>query len=121
MTSTTTGASQRMRLAIATAVTGVVLATGVSVASLVGWVRPAQAFTNTQPSLTASASATPQVVLVPIAPVTTSAQPLATNAVTGAVSSNGPSTAAGALVSSRHTNSDRSEAARVPHGERDDD
>jgi hypothetical protein len=120
----TTGVSRRTGLAIATAVTGLVLAAGVSVAGLVGWVRPAQAVTDTVPaSAPAPSSMTaPQVVLVPVAPVTTPAQPPATSAsLAGAMTSDGPSTASGALVASRHTERDRSEGARLPHGERDDD
>jgi hypothetical protein len=108
----TTGVSKRMGLAIATAVTGVVVAAGVSLASLVGWVRPAQAVSNTVPAntlvatgLSADTSATPQIVLVPIAPVTTSAQPPATIAsLAGSVSSN-----------------QTSEHRQEPHGVRDDD
>lgn len=106
MVSTTSGISRRMGLAIATAVTGLVLAAGVSVASLAGWVRPAQAVTDTQSSIMESISATPQVVLVPLAPVTATAQAPATSA-----------NLAGALTSTAH----QSESARVPHRERDDD
>jgi hypothetical protein len=106
MASTTSGVSRRMGLAVTTAVTGVVLAAGVSVASLAGWVRPAQAVTDTQSNIMQSASATPQVVLVPIAPVTATAQPPATSA-----------NLAGALTSTAR----QSESTRVPHRERDDD
>ena len=129
MASKTTGISRRMGLAIATAVSGLVLAGGASVASLVGWIGPAQAVTSTvqastreQASLSADTFATPQVVLVPIAPMATSTQPPATGATFGrAETSKGPSTASGALVASRHAEDGRSEGARVPHGERDDD
>ncbi len=47
MASSSTGISPRMGLAIASAVTGLVLAGGASVASLVGWIGPVQAVTNT--------------------------------------------------------------------------
>ena len=79
MASNNTGISRRMGVAIATAVTGLVLAGGASVASLVGWIGPAQAVTSTaqastpeQASLSATTFATPHVVLVPIAPMATS-------------------------------------------------
>jgi hypothetical protein len=119
-----------MGLAIATAVTGLVLAGGASVASLVGWIGPAHAVTSTvqantseQASLSANTFATPQVVLVPIAPMaTTSAQLPATGAsLAGAETSNGPSTATGVFVASRHTEDARSQSGRMPRGERDDD
>lgn len=130
MTSNSTGISRRMGLAIATAVTGLVLAGGASVGSLVGWIGPALAVTSTvqastpeQASLSASTLATPQVVLVPIAPMaTTSAQVPATGAsLASAETSNGPSTATELLVGSRHTEEGRSQSGRIPRGERDDD
>ena len=129
MASNNKGILRRLGLAIATAVTGLVLAGGASVASLVGWIGSAQAVTSTvqastpeQASLSANTFATPQVVLVPIAPLATSAQLPATDVtLASAETSNRPSTATGAFVASRHTEDGRSEGARVPHGERDDD
>jgi hypothetical protein len=125
MPSTSSGVSPRMGLAIATAVTGLVLATGVSVGSLVGWVRPAQLVTETvaasapvQTSWMADTSATPQVVLVPIAPVSASAQSPVGNA---RLAGGALSTASEVLGASRHTDRNRSESPRAIHGERDDD
>ena len=124
MASNSSGISRRMALAIATAVTGLVLAGGVSVVSLVGWIGPAQPATDTvQASATeqASLSAT-QVVLVPIAPVTTSAQQPPTGvSLARAETTTRPSTAEGAFGASRHTENGRPEGSRVRHGERDDD
>jgi hypothetical protein len=129
MASSTQGISRGMGMAVATAVTGVVLAGGVSVASLAGWIGPAQAVSNRlqasapeQTNLLANTSATPQVVLVPIAPVTTSAQqPATTVSLAGAETTARPSIAGGAFGTWRHTEDGRSEGARVPHEERADD
>ena len=127
MTSSTTGIPRRIGMAIATAVTGLVLAAGVSIASLVGWIGPAEAVSTTvqanapeQASLPANTVATPQVVLVPIAPVT-ARQPATTVSLAGAEITTRPSTAGGPFGASRHTEDGRSEGARVWHGERDDD
>ena len=129
MAANSTAISRRMGLAIATAVTGLVLAGGASVASLVGLIGPAEAVTSTvqastpEPaSLSANTFVKPQVVLVPIAPLATYAQlPAAGATLVGAETSNPPSTASGALVQPRHAEDGRSEGARMAHGERDDD
>ncbi len=129
MASSRTGISGRTGLAIAAAITGLTLAGGVSVASLVGWIRPALPATDTlqasvleQVSVPANTQATPQVVLVPVAPVTTSAQQAPTAvSVPGAELTSGRSTDAGAFVASRQVERSRSDGARVPHAERDDD
>lgn len=129
MASSTTGVSQRMAMATAAAITGLVLAGGISIATVAGWVRPAQTVNETaqtsppgQASLPAVTSTSPHVVLVPIAPAATSAQPPAAGASVGGVEASiGPSTAAGAFVASRHTERARSEGGTALYGERDDD
>jgi hypothetical protein len=77
MQPTSTAFSPRLGLAIAAGVTGLLLAGGITVATLVGWVQPAQSAAvsvqSAQPAATSanlsdSAVAAPQVVLVPVMP-----------------------------------------------------
>ncbi|HEX8966909.1 MAG TPA: hypothetical protein VF937_03450 [Chloroflexota bacterium] len=77
MAPTPIAVSRHVGLAIATAVTGLVLAAGVSIATLVGWLgptravnEPAQASMPGQAGLEASPSSTSQFVLVPGVPNT---------------------------------------------------
>jgi hypothetical protein len=86
MASTNTDNSKRLSLAIATAMAGVVLAAGVSVASLLGWVKPADAGDGSgqisiaaQAEIPVTAPSTPQVVLVPVAPTSPQSPTLALN------------------------------------------
>ena len=128
MASTTTGNSKRLSLAIATAVAGVALAAGISVASLLGWVKPANAGAGAgqtsvaaQADIPMAAPSTPQVVLVPVAP--TSPQPLSTVAVNPPVANLArPSSESGqASRALRVEREQRPPGVRASHGERDDD
>jgi hypothetical protein len=78
-----TAFSPRLGLAIAAGVTGLVLAGSVTLATLVGWVQPAQSPTASAQSvepgvistnLFESGVATPQVVLVPVMPTNATVQ-----------------------------------------------
>ena len=81
---TTTALSPRFGLAVAAAVTGLVLAGGVTLASVLGWVGPRQLTASSAeapaaPPLSLPASAVsdtspPQVVLVPVVPAGASTQ-----------------------------------------------
>jgi hypothetical protein len=127
MATTSTGNSKRLSLAIATAVAGVVLAAGISVASLLGWVKPADAGAGSgqtsiaaQAQIPANAPSTPQVVLVPVAPRPPQSLTLALNPPAGDLAR--PSSDSGeASRISRGEREQRPTPVRATQGERDDD
>jgi hypothetical protein len=127
MASTSPGNSKRLSLAIATAATGVVLAAGISVGSLLGWVKPAnagagsvQASSAARADIPVTASSTPQVVLVPIAPTSPQSPTVPLNAPVADLAR--PSLDSGeASRGSRGEREQRPAIVRATNGERDDD
>ena len=127
MASTTTDNSRALSLAIATAVAGVALAAGISVASLLGWVNPAdggagsgQTSVAAQADIPVAAPSTPQVVLVPVVPTPPQSPSVALNP-PGADLARPSSAAAQASRALRGEREQRPSVVRASHGERDDD
>lgn len=122
MPSLTNRISPRIGLAVATAVTGLVLAGGVSIAALIGWVRPAEALTGSvQATAATNTFAPPQIVLVPVTPAATQVGTSTSSSVQFARTSS----ATGPANATRSHEADFEGARRAPvqlgHGERDDD
>lgn len=127
MASTSTGSSKRLSFAIATAVAGVVLAAGISVASLLGWVKPADAGAASgqnsiaaQADLPVAAPSTPQVVLVPVVPTSPPSTSVAQNPPAADLLRPSSDPGEGSRASGREREQ-RPTVLRATQGERDDD
>jgi hypothetical protein len=123
MANTNSENSKRLGLAIATAVTGLVLAGGISAISLLGWVKPAEAGAGPAQTGVAALADLPlisQVVLVPIAPLSPQSPTVAANPVAPDVALTSSPSGEAARVSGDE-GAERTQVQRVRHGERDDD